>query len=103
MKFDQKIKDILLEMPHIGFNTNSKMIQFDFKIEKFQRNHNGFLNYVKSFMFKTLKDDHEREEFIKEISSNNQLGLSLKKSYPEIYGDLVPEAAIKKFIQQVNL
>ena len=101
MKFNKKIKDILLEMPHIGFNTNSKMITFDFKVEKFQKNYEGFLNHVKNFM-STLENDQAYQEFFNEINSNDQLALSLKKFYPSIYGDLINSAATKKFISEIK-
>jgi len=103
MKFNKKIKELLNEMPHIGFNTNNKMIAFDFKIEKFLNRYNDFLSYVKHWMSQNLHDETDIQSFKNEISSNNTLGLSLIQRFQNEYGKLNQKAAIDQFINDLGI
>ena len=100
--FDQKINEILNEMPHISFNTNTEMAGFDFKIEQYDDStYNEFLMRVKEYY--NQADDNKKQEFIKEIKSQNSPAFTnfFRKRFPNLYGKLNPEAITNQFIKQI--
>lgn len=103
MKFNQKVNQLLTEMPHIGFNTNNQMITFDFKIEKFLNRYNDFLTYVKGWMSQNLHDESDIQGFKDEIVSNDQLGLSLIQRFKNEFGRLNKKAAIEQFVNDLGI
>jgi hypothetical protein len=103
MKFNRKIKTILNEMPHIGFNTKNKMIAYDFKIENFLNRYNDFLNDVKKWMTQNLNDEEDIISFKNEILSNEQIGLSLIERFKNEFGKFNKKAAIDQFIIDLGI
>jgi hypothetical protein len=103
MKFDKKVQGVLLEMPHIAFNTPKQLISFDFKIEK-QSDYNSLLNNVRNFLASKKLEEDDTQEFYKEIRLNrNIFNNFLKRRYPSVYGNQINgDDIVEKFIQDIN-
>lgn len=78
MKFDQLVESLLLEMPHIAFNSNGKVLKIDLRMEDFQNNYNGFLNY---FLDLYKKSGSAQQDFVNELKENKVFNLWLEKMF----------------------
>lgn len=99
MKFDKKIKQILLEYPHVSF-LGDQMYDVDFKIENFRGKYYDFLNHARNFTVK-LKTDRDKQKFKQEIESDkDRFILILKKGFKEYANEMNPLA---KFFKDIGL
>ena len=78
MKFDQLVESLLLEMPHIAFNSNGKILKIDLKMEDFQNNYDGFLNH---FLNLYKKSGSAQQDFVNELKENKVFNLWLEKLF----------------------
>lgn len=101
--FDQKVNQLLNEMPHISFNTNTEMAGFDFKIEMYDDStYDEFMNRIKTYYADS--DENKKQEFLKEIKSQNNPAFTnfFRKKFPARYGKLNNEAIIDQFIKEIT-
>jgi len=80
MKFDTLVESILLEMPHISFDSRGKVLNINLEMEKFQKDYSAFVNHVKNIIMK-MTDDQVKNDFFEELKQNKQLSLYLNKLY----------------------
>jgi hypothetical protein len=80
MKFDTLVESILLEMPHISFDSRGKVLNINLEMEKFQKDYGAFVNHVKNIIMK-MTDDQVKNDFFEELKQNKQLSLYLNKLY----------------------
>lgn len=78
MKFDQLVESLLLEMPHIAFNSNGKVLKIDLKMEDFQNDYEGFLNH---FLDLYNKSGSAKNDFVNELKDNKIFNLWLEKLF----------------------
>lgn len=78
MKFDKLVESFLLEMPHIAFNSNGKILKIDLEMEGFQNNYEGFLNH---FLDLYKKSGTAQKDFVNELKENKVFNLWLEKLF----------------------
>lgn len=98
MKFDNKIKEILLEYPHIQYSENGVL---DFKIEKYRGDYKNFLTWSKHILEKV---PDENKELLKStiIHQGDRIALVLKKSFKEYDFDN-DQDILNKFLKDINI
>jgi hypothetical protein len=103
MMFDKKVQNVLLEMPHIHFNTPSQLISFDFKIEK-NRDYNSMLNRVRNYIATKGLSEDEKKIFYSEMrQTRNVFNNFLKRAYPNIFTNQINgDDILEKFIKDIN-
>jgi hypothetical protein len=80
MKFDLFVEQLLTEMPHVSFSSSGSVLNIDLKMEKYQNDYSGFLNYVKNILSK-INSDEVKQDFKKELEQNKQFLLYLNKIF----------------------
>jgi hypothetical protein len=80
MKFHALVESILLEMPHVSFSSEGKVLNVNLEIEKFQNDYNAFVNHVKGIILK-IPNEKIKNDFFEELEQNKQLKLFLNKLY----------------------
>lgn len=99
MKFDQKIKELVLEYFHVHF-LGDRMYDMDFHVEKFKGRYNDFLNNARNLIV-DVKSDRDKQKLRDEINhEKNRIVLALKYAFPEYSSEMDP---IGKFLKDVGL
>lgn len=88
MKFDNLVESILLEMPHVSFNSKGKILNINLEMEKFQNNYEGFIQHAKDLINK-IGSPEAQEDFKKELESNKQFALFLEKLFRKSFDSFI--------------
>jgi hypothetical protein len=99
MKFDKKIKELVLEYFHVHF-LGDRMYDMDFRVEKFKGRYNDFLNHSRNLVV-NVKSDRDKQKLKEELNhEKNRISMALKYAFQEYASEPDP---IGKFIKDIGL
>lgn len=99
MKFDQKIKEMVLEYFHVHF-LGDQMYNMDFRVERFKGRYNDFLNNARNLIV-GVKSDRDKQKLREEINhERNRISLALKYAFQEYSKET---DHVGKFLKDVGL
>jgi hypothetical protein len=99
MKFDQKIKELILEYFHVHF-LGDKMYNIDFRVEKFRGRYNDFLNNARNIMV-GIKSDRDKQKLREELNhAKERIVMALKYAFQEYRNEIEP---FGKFFRDIGL
>lgn len=92
MKFNTLVESLLLEMPHVSFDSRGRVLNVNLEIEKFQNNYEGFITHVKNIVLK-MNDTQIKSDFFKELEQNKQLELYLNKLFQKDFDQFLMDVS----------
>jgi hypothetical protein len=99
-KFQSLYESLLLEMPHISFEVGGNHYDFDFELEKHQKDWFGLVRLMHNILAsKSVKDKYgnvlrletkeQKHRLVEELRNNQTFNLFLKRFYNKSFDDLL--------------
>jgi hypothetical protein len=99
-KFQKLYESLLLEMPHISFEVGGKLYDFDFELEKYQRDWYALVRLMHNILGSNVVKDkygnvlklntrEQKERLVEELRGNPYFNAFLKKFYNKSFDELL--------------